>query len=493
MHSSLNDWFLATAEDAAERQAVVGAGGSYTFGQYAHAALSAARALEERGAGERLALLLPTSEAFAVMYFGTLLSGRVPVPLNFLLSPQELAAIVKDAGVGTVFTAEPFEKLAAALGVESVAVEKWLPEALAGGPAPPREANHVATILYTSGTTGTPKGVVLTQENLLSNIRGCIEHCGFTPQHRLLGILPLFHTFALTTTLVLPAVIGAATVLMPRFEPRSAAQAIAANSITTLMAVPSMYRAMLRAIENVEVDFSSLEMPICGGEPLSQDCFEAWRERHGVTLLEGYGLTETSPVISANTLAAFKAGTVGKPLSNIEVRVSDDSGQDAGVNADGEIWVRGPSVMEGYLNREEETNAAITDTAFFKTGDMGRMDEDGFLKITGRKKDMIISAGENIFPREIEQVLLSHPAVAEAAVVGIPHAQRGEAPKAFVVLSEGHSVGEDDLKDLCREKIARHKVPVTVEFRDEFPRSPMGKILKRRLVAEERRDSEGGR
>ena len=492
MHSSLNDWFLATAEDAAERQAVVGAGGSYTFGQYAHAALSAARALEERGASERVALLLPTSEAFAVMYFGTLLAGRVPVPLNFLLSPQELAAIVQDAGVGTVFTVEPLEKLAAALGVEAVGVEKWLPEALAGGPGAPMGANRVATILYTSGTTGAPKGVVLTQENLLANIRGCVEHFGFTPRHRLLGILPLFHTFALTTTLALPAVIGAATVLMPRFEPRSAPEAIAANSITTIVAVPSMYRAMLRAIENMDTDFSSLELPICGGEPLSQGCFEAWRERHGVTLLEGYGLTETSPVISANTPGAVKPGSVGKPLSNIEVRVSDDSGEDAGVNVDGEIWVRGPSVMEGYLNREEETRAAITDNAFFKTGDMGRMDEDGFLKITGRKKDLIISAGENIFPQEIEQVLLSHPAVAEAAVIGIPHAQRGEAPKAFVVLSEGLCVGEDDLKDLCREKIARYKVPVEIEFADEFPHSPMGKILKQRLVAEERRDGEGG-
>ena len=484
MHSSLNEAFLAAAEREGEKTALAGPGGTYTFAEYAGAALSAARALEESGAGERVALLLPTSEAFAVMYFGTLLSGRVPVPLNFLLSPREISAITRDAGVDRVFTVEAFGELAGALGLETVAVEKWLPRAIAAGPGAPKPANRVATVLYTSGTTGAPKGVVLTQANLLANIEGCVEHFGFGPEHRLLGVLPLFHTFALTTTLLLPAVIGATTVLMPRFEPRRAAEMIPAQSITTLVAVPSMYRAMLRAVENTDVDFTSLELPICGGEPLHEQYFHAWNERHGVTLLEGYGLTETSPVISANTPRRFKPGTVGTPLANLEVRVCDEEGRDAGVNVDGEIRVRGPSVMEGYLNLEEETGAAITPDAFFRTGDIGRRDEDGFLKITGRKKEMIISAGENIFPSEIEQVLLAHPAVAEAAVIGVPHEQRGEAPKAFVVLAEGCTAGADELKDFCRERIARYKVPVEVETRDEFPHSPMGKILKKRLAAE---------
>ncbi len=482
MSDSLGEAFLATAEANADRTGVVGVQRSYTFREYAGAALSVARTLEEEGAAERVALLLGTSEAFAVMYFGTLLSGRVPIPLNFLLSPQELAAVAADAGLDKVFTVEPLEKLAAAAGIESVPVEKWLPGAISGGPGTPARPNRIATILYTSGTTGAPKGVVLTQQNLLSNIAACTEHFSFSPEHRLLGVLPLFHTFALTTTLALPALVGATTILMPRFEPRTAAEAITAHSVTTLVAVPSMYRAMLRAIEGMDVDFSTLRLPICGGEPLPQQCFQAYRDRHGVTLLEGYGLTETSPVISANTPSALRPGTVGTPLANLEVRVTDEAGQDAGVNVDGEIWVRGPSVMDGYLNRPEETSQVITGNAFLKTGDVGRIDQEGFLTITGRMREMIISAGENVFPREIEQVLLSHPAVTEAAVIGIPHQQRGEAPKAFVVLKEGLSADEEELKDLCRSQIARYKVPTEVEFRDQFERSPMGKILKQRLV-----------
>lgn len=482
LHRSITEAFLAAAENFPDRTALVGTKASFTFREYAGGALAVAASLAQRHQGERVALLAPTSEGFALMYFGAILSGRVPVPLNFLLAPDELARIVSDCEAKTVFTVRAFEKTARAIGTEVVLLEDFLPGALAAKPAAPSPPNDCAMILYTSGTTSTPKGVVLSQENILSNVYGCIEHFDFSPRHRLLGILPLFHTFALTTTLVLPAVVGAATVLMPRFEPAGTLETIAKHSITTLVAVPSMYRAMLRSLERAEVDLSSLELPISGGEPLGEECFEAYREKFGVRLLEGYGLTETSPVISANTPGALKLSTVGRPLANLEVRVADEAGRDAGIDVDGEIQVRGGSVMVGYLNRPEETRAAMTADAFFRTGDMGRMDREGFLKITGRIKEMIISAGENVFPGEVERVLSMHPAVAEAAVIGIPHKLRGEAPKAFVVLAEGAAAGEDELRDFCRQHIARYKVPAQIEFRREFPHGPTGKVLKQRLA-----------
>ncbi|MHC4712086.1 MAG: class I adenylate-forming enzyme family protein [Planctomycetota bacterium] len=482
MNSTLIEAFLAAADRFADKTALVGTRGPYTYREYAGAALAAAAALAERDEAEHVGLLLPTSEAFAVLFLGSAASGRIPVPLNFFLSPRELNAILRDSGVRTVYTVEPFKKTARELDAEVIFVEQWLPEALSSPPAKPSPPNEVATLLYTSGTTGAPKGVVLSQKNILSNVEACIEHVSFTSDHVLLGMLPLFHTFALTVTLLLPATAGATTLLMPRFDPVAATQAIAEHSVTMLVAVPSMYRAMLRTADQKPVDLSSLALPISGGEALPRDVFDAYRDRHGVTLLEGYGLTETSPVISSNTPKNLKPGTVGKPLANLEVRIVDDEGGDAGVNADGEVWVRGPSVMECYFKRPEETAAALTEGAFFKTGDIGRIDEEGFLSITGRKKEMIISAGENIFPCEIEHVLLCHPCVAEVAVVGVPHKMRGEAPKAFVVLKEGASAGEDELKVHCRERIARYKVPVEVEFCAEFPHSPMGKILKHMLV-----------
>ncbi|MCD6405073.1 MAG: AMP-binding protein [Planctomycetes bacterium] len=482
MYSSVQEAFLRAAADFPDKPAVVGTERTLTYREYAAAALSVAAALEERGEDECVAFLLPTSQAFALMYFGTLLSGRIPVPLNFFLAPEELSHIIGDCKAKSVFTVKFFKKTARTLPAETVLAEEFIPAALSQSPAAAKTANRTATILYTSGTTGAPKGVVLSQENVLSNVEGCIEHFGFDSHHRVLSILPLFHTFALTTTLALPAVAGATAVLAERFDSGRAVRAIQEHSITTVVAVPSMYRAMLRSLEKADADLSSLELPISGGEPLGEECFDVYRDRHSVTLLEGYGLTETSPVISANTPQAMKPHTVGRPLANLEVRVADAAGQDAGINVDGEIWVRGPSVMVGYLNLPEESRKAMTGNGFFRTGDMGRIDYEGYLRITGRIKEMIISAGENVFPGEVERVLAKHPGVVEAAVIGVPEKLRGEAPKAFVILLEGAETTQEDLKAFCREHIAHYKVPVAVEFREEFPRGPTGKVLKQRLV-----------
>lgn len=487
---SISQRFLASAGTFGEKTAILSGERTLSFAQYAGAALKVAAALETRGEEERVAVLLPTSDAFAIVFFGIMLSGRVAVPLNFFLTSDELSFILADCGAKTLITSRFFEESTAGLAVDVVYAEEFLPQALELEPASPAEANPTATMLYTSGTTGRPKGVVLSHENVLANITGIVEHFHFDPSNVLLSILPLFHTFALTTTLALPAVIGATAVLMPRFDPAGTLKTIEANRVTTMVAVPSMYRALLKALSRGDADLSSLIFPISGGEPLGEDVSAAYLENHGITILEGYGMTETSPVVAANTKEHFKPSTVGRALPNVEVLIADEAGRDAGVDTDGEILVKAPSVMKGYHNLPDETKAAVGQDGFLRTGDIGRLDEDGFLKITGRKKEMIISAGENIFPREIERVLIKHPAVAEAAVIGIAHKSRGEAPKAFVVLGEGASVDTEELQSFCRESLARFKVPAEIEFRDALPHSPTGKILKRRLAEEAR--AEGG-
>ena len=493
MAPSIGETFLATAARYPDKPAIIDGETALTYREYAGAALSVAAALGARNAPERVALLMPTSAPFAIAFFGIILSGRTPVPLNFFLAGEELAFIVADCGARLVIASRFFEKQAEGIGAEAVLAEDFLPEALKSAPAKAAAANHFAVIPYTSGTTGRPKGVLLSHGNILANVFACAEHFNFTSEHVILGMLPFFHTFALTTTLVVPAAVGATAVLLPRFEGSAAIRAVTRHKVTAIMAVPSMYRALARTLERADADMSRVRLPISGGEPLPEEVFETYQSRFGVTIYEGYGMTETSPVIAGNTPGASRPLTVGRPLPGVEVRVVNDQGQDAGVNADGEIWVRGESVMEGYLNLPDETESAITGNAFFRTGDIGRFDPDGFLKITGRKKEMMISAGENIFPREIEIVLARHEAVAEAAVIGIPDDVRGEAPKAFVVVKPGKNATADELKEFCRQHIARFKVPSEIEFRDEFPHGPTGKILKQRLVPSYREASGGDR
>lgn len=474
--------FLNAAERFADRPAIIEGNDVLPFGGYAGAALAVAAAIEASGTGEHVAIMLPTSRAFALSFLGAGLSGRVPVPLNFFLAPAELKAILADCGARTLITARAFGAIAEQLGVETVYAEEFIPRALSGKPAQPKE-HGTAAILYTSGTTGRPKGVVLSHRNILANVDGCVVHFAFSHEHTILAVLPYFHTFALTTTFAIPATIGAAAVVVAKFDPGAVLGAIERHRVTTMMAVPSMYRALARSIERGG-DMSSVGIPITGGEPLAQELFDLYREKTGVTLLEGYGMTEASPAVSANTPTSVKPLTVGRPLCNVEVRVVREDGQDAGINVDGEIWVRGDNVMEGYHNLPEETKAVITGNAFLRTGDIGRFDSDGFLRITGRLKEMIISAGENIFPREVELAVAAHPAVEEAAVMGIPDRVHGEAPKAFVVLKAGATATADEIRSFCRERIAAYKVPTEIEFRESLPHGPTGKVLKQRLVCQ---------
>jgi long-chain acyl-CoA synthetase len=416
---------------------------------------------------------------------GILMAGKVPVPINFLLSPPELAHIVKQTGMDFVLTTQAMEQLPQKMSLRYQVLQE-LPSSLPAGDteiADP-DLDSLAMLLYTSGTTGMPKGVMLTQRNLVSNLEACQRAIKFDQRHIITGILPLFHTFALTCTMLLPITRKATVVYQRRFNPPAVLEALVQHKVTVMMAIPSMYRALIKAAQSRSHLSHHLEIAISGGEPLAGEVRVAFEQTFGIPLDEGYGLTETSPVVAVNTRRASKPGTIGKPLDNLEVRIADQNDRPLPPGSPGELQVRGPSVMKGYFKLPQETERSFTKDGFLRTGDMAIMDEEGFIRITGRIKEMIICSGENIYPSEIENVLCQHPAIYEAAVIGVPDKTRGEVPKAFVSLHDGHQVSTQEITDFCRHRLAPYKIPREVVVLPELPHSPTGKILKKALPKE---------
>ncbi|HRX83637.1 MAG TPA: AMP-binding protein [Phycisphaerae bacterium] len=446
--------------------------------------------ITRRTQAERVGLLLPASGAFSGCLFGTLWARRVAVPLNFLLSPAELARLVRVAGLDTVFTIRHFAELAGALPATTVFLEdlnmkrRIFGALLRSTPPPPTvDPDDTAVLLFTSGTSAEPKGVELTQRNLTSNCRDCIETAHMQPDHNFLNCLPPFHIFGLLANVIAPVALGASVYCVPRFQPAAVARAVQEHKISILMAIPSMYRALLRLKPEFDGCMRSVYLAVSGGEPLPDAVFDEFRDRFGVELLQGYGLTETSPVCMLEIPEARKRGSIGRPVKNVLARIVDPAGRDVPVGAEGEIWVKGPNVMKGYFQRPDDTRAAITPDGWFRTGDGGCVDADGFITITGRLKELIIIGGENVHPREIEDVLEQHPAVAEAAVIGVPDASRGEVAVAYVIPLPDATVTELELRTLARQHLAGYKVPRQIHIVQDLPRSPIGKVLKRKLRA----------
>jgi long-chain acyl-CoA synthetase len=471
--------FAETARRLPAKTAVFDDAGSHTYGAILAAAQAVAarvRSVTDRG---HVGVLAPTSAAFPIAYFGVLLADKVPVPLNFLVDPPTLGLLARDAGFDAIVGSRAFERLVQALGARAVFVEDPLPP---GRPVEPvRGGDDAATLLYTSGTTGVPKGVVLTHRNLVRNVASCNQHISLSADNVFLGVLPLFHAFGITTSLLLPFLLGCSTVCVPRFSPQKVLEAIARHRVTIAFAVASMYRAMMRAGRPEGLDLSSLRLPIAGGEALGADLAARFRQIFGPALLEGFGLTETSPVVAVNVPGRCRPGSVGQLLPWVEAAIVDHHGRPLPPGAQGELWLRGDCITPGYHNRPEETAAVFAPGGWLRTGDLVRLDADGYLWITGRKKDLIISGGENISPNDIEAVLHQHPAVFEAAVIGIPDETRGEVPKAFIVLREGAAADRGDLAAFCRQRLPRYKAPAAFEFRAELPHSPTGKVLKLEL------------
>jgi len=432
----------------------------------------------------RVGLLLPASAAFVASFYGTLLAGKTVVPINFLLGDREIAHIIRDSGIDTVVSAPPLAARSKDLPLNVIDLTQLPPPPGGIQPRiPERSADDIAVLMYTSGTNGLPKGVLLSYGNLQSDVDASIEAAQLKHQHKFLGVIPLFHSFGMTAMMLAPLQLGTTIIYLARFSPVAFIHALRQHGASLMFGVPSMYAAIFRLKDAGPEDFKSTYAMLSGGEPLPATLREAFEKRFGVPLLEGYGLTETSPVISLNTPGVKRPGSVGKLIPTAKARIVDDNENDLPPGHVGEIWLGGPMIMKGYHNLPAETAEALTADGFFKTGDLGKLDADGFLYITGRKKEMIIVAGEKAYPREIEDTLLAHGDVAEAAVFGKSDPSRGEVIVACVIPKEGHTLTADGLRDFCRTSgLAQWKVPRQILIVDDFPRSPTGKVLKRALA-----------
>lgn len=482
------DMFVDAVGRAPRRLAVADGRSSLKYSQLLALSLVLKRIVERETQCERVGVLLPASAAFPATLMGILWASRVAVPLNFLLSEQELSHIVTDAGLDLILSVRHFQPLAANLPARMLFLEdlglkrRVLLASLRSKPRTPAvAADDTAVILYTSGTTALPKGVELTHRNLFTNCQNTIESLGIEQGQVFLNVLPPFHVFGLTGTVLVPIALGATVHAIPRFSAVTAFKTIEAGGVTILMAVPSMYAAMLRTKSARRSALESVQLAVSGGEPLSDSVRDQFQERFGISLRQGYGLTETSPVIAVCGATVWKDGTVGRPIRNTVVTIVGENGEQLAPGEDGEICVRGPGVMKGYYKQPAET-AQLMDPAFgFRTGDIGHLDADGFLVITGRSKEMMIIGGENVFPREIEAALEATAGVLQAAVIGVPDDLRGEAPVAFVIPQEGAAVSEQSLRESVKACLAGFKVPKRVVIRADLPTGPTGKILKRKL------------
>jgi long-chain acyl-CoA synthetase len=419
--------------------------------------------------------------------------------MNVLLKGREVSYYLGDSGAKLLFAwhdfAEHAEAGAAEAGAECILVEPGEFEQLVGAHEPDRElaergADDTAVILYTSGTTGQPKGAELTHDNMLKNAQVSQRLFGLSDDDVVLGALPLFHSFGQTCCMNACAVAGATMTFIPRFDPAKALEIIERDKVTLFAGVPTMYNAMLNSDAREQHDHSSLKLCASGGSAMPGELMRGFEKAFGCKILEGYGLSETSPVASFNHPdKERKVGSIGTPIEGVEMKLLDDDGNEVEQGEVGEIVIKGHNVMKGYWNREEATEEAIVD-GWFHSGDMGKVDEDGYFFIVDRKKELIIRGGYNVYPREIEEVLYEHEAVLEAAVIGVEDESMGEEVGAAVVLKEGQDVSADDLKAYVKDEVANYKYPRKIWFVDELPKGPTGKILKREIeVPEEAKTS----
>ncbi|MBA2630877.1 MAG: long-chain fatty acid--CoA ligase, partial [Thermoleophilaceae bacterium] len=367
--------------------------------------------------------------------------------------------------------------------VEPGEIEQTIKAAEAVEEVVERSADDTAVLLYTSGTTGKPKGAELTHSNLTKNCRTAgITLAKIAPEDVLLGALPLFHSFGQTCTMNACVAIGGTVTMLPRFDPAKALQIIERDRVTIFQGVPTMYNAMLHDGSADSADTSTLRLCMSGGAAMPAELMRAFEEKFSCVILEGYGLSETSPVASFNHPdKERKPGSIGTPIEGVEMKLVDDDGKDVARGEIGEIVIRGHNIMKGYWERPEATEESITEDGWFHSGDMGKVDDDGYFFIVDRKKELIIRGGYNVYPREIEEVLYEHPAVQEAAVVGVPDDALGEEVGAAVVLKKGEQLDADEVKAHVKEQVAAYKYPRKVWFVDELPKGPTGKILKREI------------
>ncbi len=490
---SLADLLSVTATAHPRKVALVVAsdGSKITYEDLQREADRVAGALAALGIapGDRVAIGMHNSPFFAYAYFGILRAGAAAVPLNIMLTEAETTAVLRDSGARAVVAGGPYLSVveAAARDLETVervfSMEAW--RELGSHPAPAVEVtgDDLAVLAYTSGTTGEPKGVMLSHENLVANLRQqmAIPEAHVSEDDVLFLALPLFHIFGLNVTLGLLVMNGATGVLVERFEPVPTLRAIVEHKVSVLFGAPTMYAAWVSVPGADQYDLSTVRLAISGAAPLATDVLRSFYDLFGVRIYEGYGLTETAPTLWSNRMTDRpRPGSVGKPLPEVEFRLIDEHGDDVELGDPGEVVVKGPNVFRGYWNRPDDTEAAFVE-GWFRTGDVGVLDEEGYLYLVDRKRDLIIVSGFNVFPSEVENALLQNPKVAEAAVVGVPHGYTGEAVKAYVVLEPGAEATEAELISHAQSLLARFKCPSSIEIVPDLPHLLTGKVLRRAL------------
>jgi long-chain acyl-CoA synthetase len=489
-----------TALDRPEHPALIAGERTVSYGALHERVDAATAALQGLGVGprDRVGLVLGTTIAFVEAYAAVLRAGAAFVPLLPGLAPDELRHALADAGVRVAVVGPERAADVAALRdqlpelehlvVVDAEVEGALDyeELLAGAGEPElitRDADDLAALVYTSGTTGRPRGAMLTRGNLAANqdqsLAGRFE---VSADDVVLLVLPLAHIYALNVGLGTSVSVGATMVLVPRFDPAETLAAIARHRVTVVLGAPPMYVAWLESGLLASTDTSSVRLAVSGAAPLGVPTLERFAAATGITIEEGYGLTEAGPSVSATSMAdAAVPGSVGLPLPGIELRLVDAQGHDVEVGDPGEVWVRGPNVFSGYWNDAAATADALTDDGWLRTGDVGTRDERGLLRLVDRLRDLIIVSGFNVYPREVERVLLEDEAVADAAAVGVPHPLTGETVVAYVVERADAHVDVDALTARCRDRLARYKCPSRVEVVPVLPHTATGKLRRREL------------
>jgi long-chain acyl-CoA synthetase len=496
---------------APRRTGVITPAGTITFAELESRALAAARGLAAAGIrrGDRVAIHLPNGLEYLLAFHAVPAAGGVTVPVNTFLAVPEVVSVLEDSSARCLVTTRrclaalapekgrlPGLRLAVLLDEEEgrdggdgaraplpsgIEVLSWRAVA-AGGPAAPPAApdpRDTAILTYTSGTTGRMKGVILTHANLIANARSCLEAVKLRDRDRLLLFLPMFHSLTQLVCVILPPIAALPVVVLPGVDRDAIRSALRRHRPTIFIAVPAIYAAMAeKPPGRLHRWLNPVRLYLSGGAPLPVEVMRRFEEGWRRPLCEGYGLSEAAPVVSLNPVdGERRPGSVGRPVPGVGVRIAAPGGGDAPAGEIGEIAVRGPNVMGGYHERPEETAAALRDGWLF-TGDLGRLDADGYLYIVGRRKEVLLYRGMNVYPREVEEVLAAHPAVAEAAVVGLEDPRRGEVPHAAVALRPGAAATERDLLAHCRERLARYKVPREIRILPALPRNATGKVLK---------------
>jgi len=453
---------------------------------------------------DKVAVFLHNTPEFIASYFAIIDIGAICVPVNNMLKEEELGFILKDSGAKLIISSVAYLDIINSAKAKSPDLKYTI---IIDGLAPDtfnfyeiversiiKKEDHqanpddVASILYTSGTTGNPKGAMLTHKNFLSNIRSCVSSIDISEKDNFICVLPMFHSFAFTVCILLPLSTGAAIAIIEHIRPfRRVVRNVIKKKITVFVGIPSIFNVL--AHMDIPHVFTSrvlklidpLKLCISGSAALPAEVLKAFEDKFKVPLIEGYGLTEASPVVSLNPVRGVrKPGSVGLPIDGVEVKIVDDKDNELACNEIGELLVKGDNVMKGYLNSDEDTKEAVKD-GWLYTGDISRLDEDGYIYIVDRKKDMINVRGLNVYPAEIEKILLRHPGIKEAAVIGMADKFKGEVPKAFIVLKENGTLTESEIIRYLRNNLALFKIPKFIEFKQALPKTSTGKVARRQL------------